>query len=61
MAREVLKMDRLNTKELGYFLLLQIYVDYDNMLKINPDARLPMTEKELAEVHHCRNFTVKRT
>jgi len=57
-ARKVLTMDRLNTKELGYFLVLQTYIDYHNMLKTNPDASLPMTEKELAEV---LNIKQKRT
>jgi hypothetical protein len=57
-AREVLTMDRLNTKELGYFLLLHSYVDYDNMLKKSTDSRTPMTDKELAEVLRIKD---KRT
>jgi hypothetical protein len=48
-------MDSLNTKELGYFLLLQTYVDYNNMLKITTDARVPMTDKEIGEVLRIKN------
>jgi hypothetical protein len=57
-AKQVLTMDRLNSKELGYFLLLQTYVDYDNMLNMTTDSRIPMTDKELAEVLRIRD---KRT
>lgn len=49
-ARDLLAMERLNTKELGYFLVLQTYIGYNNMLKMSLDAVVPMTEKELAEV-----------
>ncbi len=49
-ARELAMLKALNTKELGYFLVLQTYIGYDNMLKISLNARVPMKEKELAEV-----------
>ncbi|MGO4350103.1 hypothetical protein AB4Z45_32025 [Paenibacillus sp. MCAF9] len=57
-ARDLAMLKALNTKELGYFLLLQTYMDYSNMLKMSLHARLPMTEKELAEVLRIRD---KRT
>lgn len=57
-ARQLVTMERLSTKELGYFLVLQSYIGYDNMLKMSLDARIPMTEKELAEVLRIRD---KRT
>ncbi|OBR66723.1 hypothetical protein A7K91_00115 [Paenibacillus oryzae] len=57
-ARDLLAKEILNTKELGYFLMLQSYIDYKNMLKIKTFARLPMTKKELAEVLGIRD---KRT
>ncbi|MDC7781852.1 hypothetical protein [Priestia megaterium] len=47
-TKEVAVMEQLNTKELGYFLVLQTYVDYENMLKM-PHSNLPMTEKELGK------------
>ncbi|MFE4129695.1 hypothetical protein [Peribacillus sp. YIM B13482] len=42
-------LSMLNNKELGYFLLLQTYVDYKNMVKANADAKTPMKTKEIAE------------
>jgi hypothetical protein len=39
----------LDNKELGYFLIMQTYINYDNMLKIHPDAKHPMTVKELQQ------------
>lgn len=47
-TKEVAVMEQLNTKELGYFLVLQTYVDYENMLKMS-HSNLPMTEKELGK------------
>lgn len=47
-SKEVTVLEELNTKELGYFLIMQSYVDYENMLK-KSDSTLPMTEKELGE------------
>lgn len=40
----------LSNKELGYFLLMQTYVDYKNMLKVNADAKNPMKSKDIAKV-----------
>lgn len=40
----------LSMKEMGYFLVMQSYISYDNMLKMENDAKLPMTKKELMEV-----------
>ncbi|SDE01772.1 hypothetical protein SAMN05428987_0205 [Paenibacillus sp. CF095] len=57
-ARDLLATERLSNKELGYFLVLQSYIGYDNMLKMSLGARIPMTEKELAEVLRIRD---KRT
>lgn len=57
-ARELAMLTALSTKELGYFLLLQTYMDYNNMLKMTLHGRLPMTEKEIAEVLRIRD---KRT
>ncbi|MBT2286836.1 hypothetical protein J7E78_25255 [Paenibacillus polymyxa] len=57
-AKQLATMERLSTKELGYFLVLQLYIGYDNMLKMSLDARIPMTEKGLAEVLRIRD---KRT
>lgn len=47
-AKETAKM--LNQKELGYFLVMQCYINYDNMLKTENDAKLPMTKPELMDV-----------
>ncbi|MEK3674861.1 hypothetical protein [Paenibacillus sp. FSL R10-2771] len=57
-AKQLATMERLSTKELGYFLVLQSYIGYGNMLKMSLDARVPMTEKGLAEVLRIRD---KRT
>jgi hypothetical protein len=43
-------LSMLDNKQLGYFLIMQTYIDYKNMLKVNPDAKHPMTEKELQKV-----------
>ncbi|WP_077308388.1 helix-turn-helix domain-containing protein [Terribacillus halophilus] len=50
----------LNNKELGYFLLLQVYVDYKNMVKANADAKTPMTTKQIAEVLGVTEQTANR-
>ncbi|MDQ0805457.1 hypothetical protein [Priestia megaterium] len=47
-SKEVTAIEELNTKELGYFLILQSYVDYSNMIK-KANTTLPMTEKEIGE------------
>jgi plasmid maintenance system antidote protein VapI len=62
-AKEADKM--LSQKELGYFLVMQSYISYDNMLKMENDAKLPMTKKELMEVlkikkPHTINALVKK-
>ncbi|MFC0235144.1 MarR family transcriptional regulator [Fictibacillus phosphorivorans] len=62
-AREADKM--LSMKEMGYFLVMQSYISYDNMLKMENDAKLPMTKKELMEVlkikkPHTVNALVKK-
>jgi hypothetical protein len=54
-SKEVALLEELNTKELGYFLILQSYVDYNNMLKKSSDANIPMTEKELGEALKVKN------
>ncbi|WHY84692.1 hypothetical protein QNH39_18835 [Neobacillus novalis] len=54
-SKEVTALEELNTKELGYFLILQSYVDYSNMLKKTSDANLPMTEKELGHALKIKN------
>ncbi|TCP30214.1 hypothetical protein EV207_10637 [Scopulibacillus darangshiensis] len=56
-SRDVKELDELNTKELGYFLILQSYVGYDNMLKRSADAKLPMTAKELGEALKIKKRT----
>lgn len=43
-------LSTLKNKELGYFLIMQTYVDYKNMLKKTPDANIPLSNKELAEI-----------
>lgn len=43
-------LSTLNTKDLGYFLIMQTYIDYKNMLKVSGDSKLPMTTAELQEV-----------
>ncbi|KGA98121.1 hypothetical protein AJ85_18580 [Alkalihalobacillus alcalophilus ATCC 27647 = CGMCC 1.3604] len=43
------RLSKMKNKELGYFLLLQTYVDYNNMLKASPNAKLPMNNKEIAK------------
>ncbi|EIT85380.1 hypothetical protein A374_11570 [Fictibacillus macauensis ZFHKF-1] len=55
----------LSMKEQGYFLVMQSYISYENMLKMNNDSKLPMTKKELAEVlkikkAHTINALVKK-
>lgn len=40
----------LTMKEQGYFLVMQSYISYDNMLKMENDSKLPMTKKELMQV-----------
>lgn len=47
-AKEITKM--LTQKELGYFLVMQCYINYDNMLKMDNEAKLPMTKPELMKV-----------
>lgn len=42
-------LQKLNNKHLGYFLLMQTYTDYDNVLKENKDSKAPMTRKQLEE------------
>lgn len=54
-SKEVALLEELNTKELGYFLILQSYVDYSNMLKKSSDANIPMTERELGEALKIKN------
>lgn len=54
-SKEVALLEELNTKELGYFLILLSYVDYSNMLKRASDANIPMTEKELGEALKIKN------
>ncbi|MGP4068371.1 hypothetical protein [Halobacillus sp. B29] len=39
----------LKNKDLGYFLMMQTYVDYKNMLKTKANNKNPMSQKELAE------------
>lgn len=51
-------LSTLSNKELGYFLLMQTYVDYKNMLKVNADARNPMKSKDIAEVLSITTQTV---
>lgn len=47
-TRNVTSLEELNTKQLGYFLILQSYIDYDNMVR-QTESTLPMTEKELGQ------------
>ncbi|MFE4350189.1 helix-turn-helix domain-containing protein [Peribacillus butanolivorans] len=51
-------LSKMKNKELGYFLLMQTYVDYNNMLKSAPLGKLPMTNKELAEALNVTPKTV---
>ena len=62
-VKEANKM--LSMKEQGYFLVMQCYISYDNMLKMENDAKLPMTKKEVMEVlkikkPHTINALVKK-
>ncbi|MBM7691144.1 hypothetical protein JOC77_000549 [Peribacillus deserti] len=41
---------KLNNKDLGYFLVMQTYIDYKNMLKVSADSKMPMTTLELQDV-----------
>lgn len=41
-------LNNLTNKQLGYFLVLQSYINYDNVLT-KPDARKPMALKEVQE------------
>jgi hypothetical protein len=43
-------LSTLNNKDLGYFLVLQTYIDYKNMLRASGDSKLPMTVVELQDV-----------
>jgi hypothetical protein len=47
-SKEITLLEELTTKELGYFLLMQSYISYDNMLR-NTESTLPMTEKEIGQ------------
>lgn len=47
-AKEAGKM--LSMKEMGYFVVIQSYINYNNMLKLENDSKLPMEKKELMEV-----------
>ena len=47
-AKEADKM--LSMKDMGYFLVMQSYISYDNMLKMKNDSKLPMTKKEVMGV-----------
>lgn len=42
-------LSMLTNKDLGYFLLMQTFVDYKNMVKANADAKTPMKTKDIAE------------
>jgi predicted transcriptional regulator len=48
----------LNNKDLGYFLLMQTYVDYKNMVKAYADAKTPMSVNDIAEVLDVTTKTV---
>ncbi|WP_313469026.1 hypothetical protein [Carnobacterium sp.] len=37
----------LTLKQWGYFCVLSSYIDYDNMLKMAPKSKVPMTQKEM--------------
>lgn len=39
----------LNIKDLGYLLVMQTYIDYNNLMKCSPDSKLPMSRVELQE------------
>lgn len=54
-------MSGLNAKHLGYFLMLQSYVNWDNVLFKSREAKTPMNRKEIGEVLELGNGgTVKR-
>lgn len=42
-------LEKMNNKDLGYFLVLQTYVNYENMLRLTADSNLPMTRKEMQQ------------
>lgn len=48
----------LSNKELGYFLLLQTYVDYKNMVKANVEAKIPMNTQDIADALSVSKKTV---
>lgn len=48
----------LSNKELGYFLLMQTYVDYKNMVKADANAKTPMKTKDIAEALNITAQTV---
>ncbi|CDQ38920.1 hypothetical protein [Virgibacillus salexigens] len=43
-------LEVLNNKDLGYYLILQTYIDYKNMIKSTTDSNLPMTREQMQEV-----------
>ncbi|MFK4427939.1 hypothetical protein [Bacillus sp. RC51] len=51
-------MPMLNSKELGCFLLMQVYIDYDNILNLSNVAKKPMTESDLGQILQIKS---KRT
>lgn len=54
-------LSTLTNKELGYFLILQTYIDYKNMIKITPDSKAPMSKKEIAEVLQIKSDKTLRS
>ncbi|MDG5789663.1 hypothetical protein QA612_19585 [Evansella sp. AB-P1] len=59
-SRELALLEELNTKELGYFLILQSYIDYSGMLKKTSEANLPMTKKEIGEALRIKQRTYSK-
>lgn len=55
---EAMKADSLTTKELGYFLVLQTYINYDNILFKSSQATKPMNRGTIGEVLGLNNRSV---
>ncbi|MBY8908879.1 hypothetical protein K6L05_03650 [Salinicoccus roseus] len=48
-------MGKMTNKDLGYLLILQSYMDWQNMIKNKPMDKLPMTKQEMQAVLQIRS------
>lgn len=49
----------LNSKDLGYFLIMMSYADYENRLKASPDAKVPLVRKEIQKILKVSEDTMR--